>query len=126
MKPPLIEISNEFADRVDLRWVDASTSAEEVRALGAMATPTLIGFRGGEEAFRFVGRRTAGELHDLFGSLATGAQDPSIGGHLRVLRGLTAAVLIGLGLAVGAAWPMVIAGLGVASWVIVDLVKSRR
>lgn len=126
MKPALEEASKAFENRVDLIWIDGSQSPHEAGALRAMATPTLIGFHGGHEVFRHVGRRTAGEIRNLFGSLATGADAGSIGRKDGVLRGLTAAVLIGLGLAIGPAWPMVAIGGVVASWVVVDEVRRRR
>ena len=126
MKPALIEAWKSFEDQVELNLVDASTSPAAARAMRAMATPTLIGFSGENEMFRLVGRRAAGELHDLFASLVSGSDAQPVGRQLRLLRGVTAAALVGLGLAAGPAWPLVIVGTSVAAWVIVDVVRSRR
>jgi hypothetical protein len=122
MQPDLDEVAGRFADRVDLEMINAAGAIDSVRALGVKGTPTLIGVRGGEEVFRFTGRRSLSELEELFTAVSTGGDTRRVGRQDRLLRVAAGAVLVGAGLVAGPAWPLVGIGgtvlvIGLVPWV---------
>lgn len=113
MHQDLTDISKAFAGQVDLQMINVAEAPDAARELRVMGTPTLIGIRGGEEIFRFTGRRSRSELAELFTVLLTGSSTSFVSGQDSLLRVAAGVLLIGLGFAVGSAWPLIGAG-GVA------------
>jgi thioredoxin 1 len=58
VEPVVEEIAQENADRLRVVRMDVDTSPSTIRRLGIMGIPTLILFKGGEEAARVVGFRS--------------------------------------------------------------------
>lgn len=117
MRHDLAEVAASYAGSIDVLVVDAAESPEEAERLAVRGTPTLLGYRGNAEVFRVVGRRTRAELDALFGSLTTAEAAPAagIGARERRLRVAAGAVIGGVGLALGPAWPLVGVGAGVVA-----------
>jgi thioredoxin 1 len=98
VKPILEELALEFSGRVDLWQINADENRELMHGLGVSGIPTLIVYRGGKEALRQVGARPAGELRNLFESMAVGDMpgrlEPSTSARfLRVGAGIAIAAL---------------------------------
>lgn len=113
MQPDLDDVAKEFADRVDVRMINAADELETVKRLGVRATPSLIGVREGEEVFRSVGRRSHTELYRLFEAVGSGGPVPKYSRQDAVVRVSAGLALLGVGLAGGPVWPLVILGTAV-------------
>ncbi len=113
MQPDLDDVAKEFADRVDVRMINAADELETVKRLGVRATPSLIGVREGEEVFRSVGRRSHTELYGLFETVGSGGPVPKYSRQDAVVRVSAGLALLGVGLAGGPVWPLVILGTAV-------------
>lgn len=125
MRPALEDMARSFAGRVDLQLVNVVDDPERVLALGVRATPTLIGFRDGTEAFRVTGRRSPAELAELFAALAEERAPRRRAGQDTVLRVGTGLALLGLGLGLGPAWPLLAAGAAVVVYGMVPLLRGN-
>ena len=117
MKPDVESAATRHAGEVTTVLIDAGVQPERARALKVRGTPTLIGFRDGEEVFRVTGRQSRGELEALYRSLISDGVPPTVGSVDRRLRSIAAIALTGLGLATGPSWPLVGAGAGIGLWV---------
>lgn len=122
MQPDIDMAAAEFSGSVRLEMVNAAAEPELARALGAMATPTLIGASAEGEIFRVVGRRTRSELDQLFRAVAEGRAAPEVGSQDRLLRVGAGLALALFGTISGPAWPLVTIGGAIAAWG----VASRR
>lgn len=122
MASDLRSVAAEYAGRVGLETVNAADEPNEAVRLGVRGTPTLIGYRDGEEVLRLTGRRSRSELFSVFGIVAGDAPDSaSIGRQDLVLSaGAGLALAVG-GILAGPAWVLLglgvtVAALGVARW----------
>lgn len=125
MQPDLDEVAELFSDRVDLQMVSATDELETVRGLGVRATPTLIGLRDGREVLRVTGRRSRKDLHQLFEAVGDGGPVPELNRQdvfVHMFAGLT---LVGVGLAIGPVWPLVVVGTAVLIYGITNLFRAR-
>lgn len=113
MQPVFDDVAQEFSDRVDVRMINAADELETVKGLGVRATPTLVGVREGEEVFRIVGRRSRTELNKLFEAVGPGGPVPRFSRQDVVVRVFAGLGLIGIGLAGGPVWPLMILGTAV-------------
>lgn len=116
MEGDLQAVATEFVGRVSLEKVNAAADPDAVKQLGAMATPTLIGFAGGVELFRTIGRRSRSELTAAFTAAEAGQQARGLGRHDRILRVAAGASLAAIGALAGPAWPLLIVGAGIIGW----------
>jgi thioredoxin 1 len=73
VKPILEKLAKEYDGRVDLWQINADESQDLLRELKVYGIPTLIVYRDGKETMRQVGAKPAGQLRNLFESLATGS-----------------------------------------------------
>jgi thioredoxin 1 len=111
VKPTLEQLAAEYAGRVDLWQINADESPDLLRAVHVYGIPTLIVYRDGKEARRYVGAKPASALRSMFESLATGQAPAPVGVTTRdrVLR-------MGAGLAMAiiawqfSYWPLLILG----------------
>lgn len=110
MQPDLEAVTAEFSGRVPRVEVNVLEDVGAARRLGVMGTPTLIGFRDGEERFRVTGRRSRSELRQLFESVEAGIAPTPAAGSRAFLSVAAGSVLAGSGLLLGPAWPLVIIG----------------
>lgn len=125
MQPDLDDVAQEFSDRVDVRMINAADGLETVKGLGVRATPTLIGVREGEEVFRIVGRRSHTELYGLFEAVGPGGPVPKYSRQDDVVRVFAGLALLGVGLAVGSVWPLVILGTAVLAYGTAPMLWAR-
>lgn len=127
MQPDLDAVAGEF-DSVDLIVLDATRHKETVAELRVLGTPTLIAVRDGAEIARFTGRRTRGELDELFAAVATG--DPTGLANMtrsdRVVWSVAGAALAGAGLTMGPAWLLVAIGGAMLGYAIIRGSRSKR
>jgi len=117
MKPDLDAVAGEF-DSVDLVVLDATEQPGAAAELRVLGTPTLIAVRNGAEIARVVGRRNRAELRELFAATATGATlavTRLSRGDRQVWTVAGGAVTLA-GLALGPAWPLIVAGVGLAGY----------
>jgi thioredoxin-like negative regulator of GroEL len=110
MEPHLREVAAKHDGEVELVRIDASDDPDAASALGIRGTPTLIGYRNGEEVFRSVGRLTAHELDQLFTSVGRGSAPPRLGMQSVVIRVGAGVALMAVGLASGPVMPLVAIG----------------
>jgi hypothetical protein len=117
MKPDLDAVAVEYGG-VDLVILDAAADPESVARLRVFGTPTLIAVRDGVEIARFTGRRTRGELRELFSQMDTSATitAPRVGRSDRQVWTLGGVALAGVGLLLGPAWLLVALGTGLAAY----------
>jgi len=124
MEPDLQQVAQRFDGSVDLIQLNATTDREAVGAMGVMGTPTIIGYREGEEVFRHIGRRSGGELEQLFAALDAGDAGPRVGTQDLILRAGAGAALAGVGFATGPTWILVGIGVAAAVFGIVTWLRS--
>ncbi len=62
LAPVLAELASAFAGRVVVAKVDVDAEPELARRCGIRAVPSLLFFRGGQEALRLTGLRSDAEL----------------------------------------------------------------
>ena len=115
MQSDIEAVADQFAATVDFVQIDANTQPDVAVAIGAMATPTLIGVVGGRTVFRHAGRRSRDELEELFAQLTTGTPATGIGRSDAVLRTGTGIALIAIGLA-APSWVLIAVGSVIAVW----------
>lgn len=125
MEKDLAEVAARFEGRVETHRVNGLAETETARDLGVMGTPTLIGFRGGEEMFRHTGRRSRAELESLFAAVAADVVPRGVGREDLVLRLASGAVLAGVGVAAGPVWPLVAAGIAITGLTLLDRLRHR-
>ena len=121
MEPHLKDVAATHEGEVELIRIDASDEPDTAAALGIRGTPTLIGYREGEEVFRSVGRLTKGELDQLFASIGRGTAPPRLGMQSVVIRVGAGVAIMVVGLASGPVMPLVAIGavataFGVFTW----------
>jgi len=122
MSRDLAEVAAQFTGVVHHERVNPADDPIVARALGVMATPTLVVVADGDVRLRSVGRRSRDEIRQLF-EAASGSRDAvTIGRQDQVLRVGAGVALGALGVAMGPAWPLVGIGAAVGAWGIV----SRR
>ena len=73
-KPVLEKLAREFQGKVEFLEVNADESQDVLRKYGVMGIPTVLAFRGGEQAARLVGARGEGDYRTVFQSLAEGSE----------------------------------------------------
>lgn len=112
MRPSFDAVAADFVGNVDVVTLDAAVDDHAAATLGVMGTPTIIGVRDGREVLRFTGRRTPAELREIFESVAGGDAPSTVGRQDAYLRLGAGGALVGIGLAVGPAWPLVAIGGG--------------
>ncbi len=117
MKPDLDAVAIEYGG-VDLVILDAAADPESVARLRVFGTPTLIAVRDGLEIARFTGRRTRGELRELFSQVDTSATItvPRVSRSDRQVWTLGGVALAGVGLLLGPSWLLVALGAGLAGY----------
>ena len=118
MQPDLEAVAEQYADSVDLVVLDATTETDRAASLRVRSTPTLIAVSGGVEIARFTGRRSRGELSELFGAVASGEADsvPSTSRGDRMVWTIGGVLLAGAGLLSGPSWILVALGAGLAGY----------
>ncbi len=116
MEPSLQAVAARHAGTVDFIQIDASADPGTAAELGVRGTPTLVGFRNGEEVLRTVGRLTSSELDGLFTAVADGAAPPRLGRHDAVFRMIAGIGVVFVGALAGPAWPLVGIGAIVLGW----------
>lgn len=79
VKPILKKLAHEYSGRVELWQINADDSPEVLRALHIYGIPTLVAYRDGKEAARYVGAKPPQALHSLFENLATGREPAVVG-----------------------------------------------
>lgn len=126
MQPDLDTVAETYTGSTELVMINAADDLETVRSLRVKGTPTLIGFRNGEEAFRFTGRRNRAELETLFASLAAGHRPTGVGRQDLFLRVGTGVVLAVAGLLGGPAWVLVGIGAVVVAFGMTPVFRSGR
>ncbi|MBT8166578.1 MAG: thioredoxin family protein [Acidimicrobiia bacterium] len=126
MQPHLDAEAAEFSGTVDLVKVNAVSDPARARQLGVLGTPTLIGFRDGAEVFRFTGRRSRGELRELFAAVSDGNRLTGVGTQDLVLRAGAGVVMIGVGLLLGPAWPILAIGAAATAFGTVPWLQRLR
>lgn len=126
MKPDLDAVAADFDD-VDLVVIDATDDPATARELRVIGTPTLIAVRDGVEVARFVGRRTRRELHELFAEVAAGdpARVARTSGGDRLVGTVAGIGLVGVGVLLGPAWPLVAAGAAIVAYMNLPRVCPR-
>ena len=124
MEPDIQATADRYCGRVDLVQLNVATQFEEVSTVGAMATPTIVGYRDGIEVFRHIGRRSAAELGALFDALESGGNTPRVGTQDLLIRVGAGIVLAGIGLATGPTWLLVFVGAVVGMFGVVSWLKS--
>lgn len=125
MQPDLDDTAQAFSDRVDVMMINAADELETVKGLGVRATPTLIGVREGEEVFRIAGRRSRTELNELFEAMGPGGLVPRFSRQDAVVRVFAGLALLGIGLAGGPVWPLVILGAAVLTYGMAPMLWAR-
>lgn len=125
MRPDLERLGAEFADTVALRVISVAEEPEAARALGVMATPTLVAMKPGSEVFRVTGRRSPSELAELFRAAAAGAAPMGISRNNRAMRIGTGVTLLVAGALLGPAWPLVAVGSGITGWGLIPGARRR-
>ncbi len=68
--PVLAELARVFAGRAVVAKVDVDAEPELARRYGIRAVPSLLCFRGGQEALRLTGLRSAAELRGVLEDLS--------------------------------------------------------
>jgi hypothetical protein len=126
MQPDLDVVAKTFFGRVDLMMVSAAEELEMVRRLGVRATPTLIGVKEGREVFRIVGRRSRKDLVELFEAIGQGGPVPRVSPQDVVVALSAGSALLGIGLASGPVWPLVVLGTAVLIYGMTSLLWARR
>lgn len=118
MQPDLDAVAGANSDTVDFVPIDASRDLELASALGVMGTPTLIAVKDGAEVARFTGRRSRGELEELFAAVASGNADsiPRVGKSDRIVWSFAGVLLAAAGLLMGPAWILVVIGAGLTAY----------
>jgi thioredoxin-like negative regulator of GroEL len=111
MQPDLDAVAEQFAGGTKLITVNAENEVDTVRSLGVKGTPTLIGYKDGDEVFRYTGRRSRSELEAMFSSLAIGQRPVGVGRQDLMLRVGTGLALLVAGLFTGPAWPLTAIGM---------------
>ena len=115
MKRDLEEVAATFP-AVEHRRINVVESTAVARDLGVMSTPTLLAIADGKVIFRTVGRRTRGELQEVFRATASRNHVSGVGRQDRVLRTGAGLALAAVGAAIGPAWPLVGVGAVVTTW----------
>lgn len=124
MQPDLDRVAAAYQGKVSRQVVDASIDGERVASLGVRGTPTLIGFRQGEEVFRHTGRIGPAELDRLVADLASG-RPAAAGTRADTLTRLGAgAALIAIGL-MTSAWIPLGVGMATVGWGLVGWRRRR-
>jgi thioredoxin len=67
--PMIEELAGEYAGRIKVGKVDTDSSRDTAMKFGISAIPTLILFKGGQVAKKFVGMQQKGELKAALDSL---------------------------------------------------------
>jgi hypothetical protein len=111
---------------VDLTIVSAAEELKTVKGLGVRATPTLIGVREGREVFHIVGRRSRTDLYELFEAMGQGGPVPRGSRQDAAVKLLAGSALLGIGLACGPVWPLVVLGTAVLIHGTASLLRARR
>ena len=106
--------------------VSAAEELETVKELGARATTTLIGVREGREVFRIVGRRSRTGLYGHFEAMGQGGPVPRVSSLDVVVKLSAGSALLGIGLAGGLAWPLVVLGTAELIYGMASLLRIRR
>ncbi len=115
MAPLVDKAAAKFDTAIVTEKVNLAIEPDRAARLGVMATPTLIGFTGGE-LVRLTGRRTPAEVDEFFSAVAEGRSDVAAGKSDRVLRVTAGIALVVTGLAMAPAWPLVGAGVAITGW----------
>lgn len=126
MHQDMIDVSEEFAGRVDVVAIDVSSSPEAVRGLAVKGTPTLIGVKGGNELFRMTGRRNRSQLTEMFETVENGR--PLSSRHLgdTGLALATGSLLCGIGVIAGPVWSLVVIGVAVLGYGVMRSLRGRN
>src|SRR5512133_4166028 len=66
VKPILEKLAKEYDGRVDLWQINADENQDLLRELKIYGIPTLIVYRNGREALRYVGAKPANTMKTLF------------------------------------------------------------
>jgi thioredoxin len=66
MKPTLVQVSQQYAGKVDVLKINIDESPEVMKELGVMSIPTLIGYAKGQEILRRTGIQTQNMLETFF------------------------------------------------------------
>lgn len=112
MAPAIARLQEAHAGQVDLVKVNADQEPDLVRQLNVFGVPTLILFQQGREVTRQVGAQSDSDLQVLFEAAGQGLA-PVSGGiktQDRLLRLLAGLALVGLALATGPSWLLLLAG----------------
>jgi thioredoxin len=111
VKPILEELAREYAGRVELWEINADESAELLRALHVYGIPTLLVYKEGQEAARYIGAKPAQTLRSLFESLASGTLPAAakLAPRDRVVR-LMAGIVLVIAALQFSFWPLFVAG----------------
>lgn len=127
MEPDLDAVAAEFSNAVDLEKIDASVERDAAASLGAMATPTLIGYSGGAEVYRSVGRASSDELRQVFAALASGTKlVVSPRREDVMLRVIAGTVLTAVGILSGPSLPLVMVGTATFGWAVYPFLRRVR
>ena len=113
VKPILEKLALEYTGRVDLWQVNADENPDLLRELHIYGIPTLIVYRNGVEVSRQMGAKSAGELKNLFESLASGTTPAPAGlsNRERLIRFGLGLVVLTIGWMSNETWYLL--GLGV-------------
>ena len=110
-KPILENLAEEYKDSVDVSFINADKSKDIIQHYKIMGIPTMIAFRDGEVAVRKTGAQTEKAYRAIFEALLTeGDVNVPMEPFERFVRLGTGAVLILLGVNIGAWWLMAIGG----------------
>ncbi|HHW85513.1 MAG TPA: thioredoxin [Chloroflexi bacterium] len=119
LSPRLAQVSEAYADQVDVWQINADEAPELTRALKIMGIPTLLMFRDGQEVARRTGLQSVDALRTMFDALlvtdANGAAPriARLSDTERWLRLTTGAILVGLPMLMGWSPFLVIVGAAV-------------
>lgn len=125
MQPDIDATAAKFADAVDTVKINAAQETEAVRRWNVMGTPTVIGISGGDEVFRFSGRRSRSEIEDAFNAVSSGGAVGKVGRQDVALRVGAGVALVGVGLATGPVWALVVVGSAVTMFGLVPWMKQQ-
>jgi thioredoxin 1 len=123
IEPVIKQLEQKYTGKVDVWKVNADDSASLLQSLGVRGIPTLIVFRNGQEVSRSIGARSPATLENLFTAALGEETQPErgIAPNTRLLRLISSAALLLLGLFSGPSWLLI----GVAGLVFFSAVYDR-
>lgn len=118
MEPAFKQMSEKYANQVDVLKINTDESPEVLKSLGVMGIPTVIGFANGKEVLRRTGLQSVQALDVLFDATLNGRKPAAVplAPVDRVVRTLMGMALLAYGwFGVHSPWLMVAGGIVVFS-----------